>query len=171
MEKFFRVIIIFLGLCLLAFMITLLVKPGLFNNSNQDNVIESPMPDDTEQPGTETEEPGTDTEEPGTDTEEPAGPKVYEGFTFDGNTLVSYTGSETDIVIPSSYSINEDGQFIEGEDYEVTSIVEGTTSGTSAFAQSKSTIKSIFIPDTITSLGFYAFYGMENLETVVLPLH
>ena len=32
--------------------------------------------------------------------------KVLEGYTFSGNTLTSYTGSETDIVIPSSYSIS-----------------------------------------------------------------
>ena len=74
MEKFFRVASVFLALCALAFALTAVFKPTLFNNSNQDNVIELPMPDDTEEPdtdepGTDTEEP--DTEEPGTDTEEP----------------------------------------------------------------------------------------------------
>ncbi len=76
MGKFFRVASVFLALCALAFALTAVFKPTLFNNSNQDNVIELPMPDDTEEPdteepGTDTEEPGADTEEPGTDTEEP----------------------------------------------------------------------------------------------------
>ncbi len=42
-------------------------------------------------------------------------PPVLEGFTFDNNgTLVSYTGSDTEVVIPSSYSI------IEGEPVDKT---------------------------------------------------
>ena len=48
-----------------------------------------------------------ESEEP-TDPENPEEPEfaVLEGYTFSGDRLVSYTGTETDIVIPSSYSIS-----------------------------------------------------------------
>ncbi len=78
-------------------------------------------------------------------------------FTFDGNTLTSYTGSDSEVIIPSSYSIRpSDGAFVEGNDYSVTAI------GEFAFPNCSS-ISSITIPSSITSLGTGAFANCKNL--------
>lgn len=59
-----------------------------------------PPTEDTEEPG-EDEEPGT--EEPGKET-----PLVkFSDFVFSDGALAGYTGSETEVVIPSSYSIEK----------------------------------------------------------------
>ena len=77
-------------------------------------------------------------------------------FTFDGNTLTSYTGSDSEVIIPSSYSIRpSDNAFVAGNDYSVTAI------GGFALANCNST--SITIPSSITSLGTGAFANCKNL--------
>ena len=72
-------------------------------------------------------------------------PEVLEGYTFSGNTLTGYTGSETEITIPSSYSIFN-GQYVEGDDYQVTTI------DTTGFTN-RANITSITLPSTVTSIG------------------
>ena len=85
---------------------------------SEEQSIDTEEPDE-ETPGTDTEDPGTDTEDP--DIEEPGieepGEEIPEedevpepeikilDFTFSDGALTGYTGSETEIVIPSSYSI------------------------------------------------------------------
>ena len=81
-------------------------------------------------------------------------------FTFDNNTVTSYTGSSPDMVIPSSYSIRpSDGAYVEGEDYAVTGI------GEFAFANNK-VIESATIPESITSLGNYSFANCTNIDEI-----
>ncbi len=76
------------------------------------------------------------------------------GFTYtvtDGNaTLTGYTGSETSIVVPTS---------IDG--YTVTAI------GDSAFRDSK--IKSIALPNSVESIGWFAFDGCTRLTAITVP--
>ena len=102
--------------------------------------------------------------------------KVLEGFIFidtSDNTggLYRYNGSESNVVIPSSYSIRQsDGAFIEGSDYTVTSIYDGNSgAGGSdyAFVNATSTLQSITIPSSIEKIGAYAFYGCGALTTVI----
>ncbi len=72
-------------------------------------------------------------------------PEVLEGYTFSGNTLTKYTGSETEITIPSSYSILN-GEYVEGDDYQVTTI------DTTGFTN-RANITSITLPSTVTNIG------------------
>lgn len=65
-----------------------------------------------------------------------------------GLTITAYSGSATNVTIPSSL----DG-------YKVTSI------GSKAFAD-KYTIKTVTIPETITSIGSEAFFGCAGLSTI-----
>ena len=98
---------------------------------------------------------------------------IYEDFVFNNlpsNTgeLVSYTGTDTSVEIPSSYSttvIDGETVFIEGDDYTVTAIADGTIS-TGAFANS--TLTNVVIPNTITRIGNCAFYG-TRITTCDLP--
>lgn len=87
MKNFIKIIALILALCALALAITAIVKPSLFDSNEKDDVIDVPN-DDPETP-----------EEP----EEPGEPIVLE-FEFADNILLSYSGDETDIIIPSSYS-------------------------------------------------------------------
>ena len=82
-------------------------------------------------------------------------------ITSDGM-LLKYVGSDTDVVIPSTYSISEDGEVIAGDDYSVTSI------GNSAFAYCDS-LTSITIPAGVTSIGNSAFYGCSSLTSITIP--
>lgn len=77
-------------------------------------------------------------------------------YTFDGSTLTGYTGTDCEIVIPSSYSIVEDNIFVEGNDYQVNSI------GDEAF-RNNSVLNSVIIGDNIISIGSYTFSNCRNL--------
>ena len=70
----------------------------------------------------------------------------------DGVTGTGYTGGDTLVVIPDSF----DGK-------PVTAIAEG------AFAD-KTTIKSIAVPDTVTSIGKGAFRGCKGLTSLRTPV-
>lgn len=80
-------------------------------------------------------------------------------FEFQDNVVTSYTGDDSEMIIPSSYSIREsDGAFVEGDAYQVTGIGE--------FAFSNKKVNSITIPASITSIGKYAFANCRNLTEV-----
>lgn len=81
-------------------------------------------------------------------------------FEFSNGTITKYVGNAVDVVIPSYYN---------GE--------KVTTIGTRAFDYNKTTSKemrSIYVPDTVTIIEDYAFYGSgmtsirlpENLQTL-----
>ena len=90
---------------------------------------------------------------------------TQEGFTISGNSITGYIGTATDIVIPSSYKIDETtGDYIEDLDGTGTPI---TTIGANAF-QNKMALTSITIPETVTSIGEYAFAGCTALQTIDL---
>ena len=98
-------------------------------------------------------------------------PQVYD-FTFttsgDTATLTSYTGTGGDVVIPSTFSIRVvDGQtqYIEGTDYTVTAIAAGTSSR-GPFYTARSTLTCITIPETIETIGNYAFNDCTALTEI-----
>ena len=97
--------------------------------------------------------------------------EVYD-FTFtisgDTATLATYTGEGGDVVIPSTFStrvVDGQTQYIEGNDYTVTAIAAGTSSN-GPFYSACSTLTSITIPETITSIGNYAFYNCTSLTEI-----
>ena len=50
-------------------------------------------------------------------------PDVYEGFVFDDNKLIGYLGNETEIVVPSSYSIRNTNTDIYTIEYNIRDII------------------------------------------------
>lgn len=79
-------------------------------------------------------------------------------YTFSGNTLTGYTGTATNVTLPTSYSI-VDGYYIEGNDYSVTEI------GNRVF-ENNTLITSVIIPDSYMTIGQYAFNNCSNLLNV-----
>ena len=74
-------------------------------------------------------------------------------FEFDGDTgtITKYIGSETEVVIPSE---------ING--VKVTSIGDWT------FGYSNNLMRSITIPNSVTSIGNYAFAGCSSLTSITI---
>ena len=92
-------------------------------------------------------------------------PTPASSFTFSYNdadhtaSITNFVGSETEVVIPSTVEYN-------GTTYKVTAIADGSFS-TGAF--SNSNITSIIIPDSVTSIGSYAFYNCYSLTSITIP--
>ena len=85
-------------------------------------------------------------------------------FQFDEGTLVSYTGTSSDLVIPESYSVDDEGNFIVGDDILITEIKDYAF--TSSFIDN---LTSITIPNTITKIGNWAFSYCRNLTSITIP--
>ena len=81
--------------------------------------------------------------------------------------ITKYTGSATEVVIPSSYSMLEDGTIIEGSDHTITGIADASSSSEGAFANTN--ITSVTIPEGVTSIGSYAFYRCSSLTSITIP--
>ena len=87
-------------------------------------------------------------------------------FTFSNGILISFSRDDSSeyidkLEIPSSYSIDEQGHTVEGDDYVVTGI------GYSVF-KDEIGIGEIVLPDTIKTIGneaFSGFWGKINLPT------
>ena len=82
-------------------------------------------------------------------------------YTFDGNTLTGYTGTDEEIIIPKSYTILEEGVYVEGDDILVTAI------GNNAF-QGNLIVNSVILNENITSIGNNAFYGCKNVTSFII---
>lgn len=85
-------------------------------------------------------------------------------FTFNGNAVTGYNGTDTDIIIPQTYSLDESGNPTDGTDYSVTSIE--AKNDNSGFT----TIGSITLLNNITNIGRFAFNLCIGLTKVSLPL-
>ena len=79
-------------------------------------------------------------------------------FLFKGSQIVGYTGSDKEIVLPKSYSINEDNIFVEGDDIQVDSVA--------SYAFQDSGVEKITILSNITTFDKYAFNGCETLKEI-----
>ncbi len=75
-------------------------------------------------------------------------------------TVTGYTGSGGEFAIPGTVSYG-------GRTYTVTEIADGT-SAVPTFGSGSTTITSVTIPDSVTTIGAYAFYGCTALTSVTL---
>jgi uncharacterized repeat protein (TIGR02543 family) len=73
-------------------------------------------------------------------------------------TITGYTGSGGVVVIPENVTIG-------GYTYTVTALADGTSSNY-VFKDVKATLTSVTIPDSLTSIGAYAFYQCTNLTSI-----
>ena len=83
------------------------------------------------------------------------------GFSTEGQALYD-AGKLTELVLPSSYSLDESGNVVDGKDYAVTRI------GGRAFDYCNK-LTSVVVPIGVTSLGGEAFYECRNLSKITLP--
>ena len=83
-------------------------------------------------------------------------------FTITSGMITGYTGTDTEVIIPNSYSIAPDGRLITGDAYDVTSIGSYAFDGCTG-------LTSITIPTSVTSIGSYAFYRCTGLTSITLP--
>ena len=107
--------------------------------------------------------------------DESAAPFDFTGFTMDTSgqngeaTLTSYTGTEANLVIPSTFSI-VDGEYVNGNDYTVTAIADGDMqTGEGVFSPAAQTLQSVVLPDTLKTIGDCAFVGCQLLTSVTIP--
>ena len=106
-------------------------------------------------------------------------------FTFSGNTITAYNGTDTNIVLPTSYSTDSDGNVIDGDDTQVTTIgtemlYNNSTISSVVIPEGYTTINNnafmnclvmgtCVIPSTITTIGEQAFFGCQSLTGITLP--
>ena len=78
------------------------------------------------------------------------------GFVIEDGTVTSYSGSDSAVKIPSTYSTDN------SEYNDVTKL------GDSSFAGNDS-LEDVTIPDTVTDIGEKAFFDCPNMHTVEIP--
>ena len=102
---------------------------------------------------------------------------IYTDFEFTTDdtdmtaSLVRYTGSASNVSVPSSISkavIEGDVVYGAGSQYTVTSIADGSrdvlTGVDGAFTSVASTLQDVTLPNTLTRIGSYAFYECSGLS-------
>lgn len=81
-------------------------------------------------------------------------------FAIENGEITGYFGNDSNVVIPSSYSLDNRGNIIEGNDFQIVKIRD--------FAFRDSNMVSIEIMPGIISIGDQAFYNCFNLERVII---
>lgn len=100
MNKIFKGFILVLLLALVGLCITYIVQPSIFDGwfgLAEEQPVDEPPTEDTEQPGTDTEESNDNSVAVASASE----------FSFDGSAVTGYFGDDIEIVIPTSYSYGE----------------------------------------------------------------
>ena len=102
---------------------------------------------------------------------------VYYDFTFTTDdqtgtaTLDSYTGNASEVIIPNTISvltINDQTLYLQGNQYEVTAIRDGSSDTDGVFYNNRSNLTSVTLPEKIQSIGAYAFYYCTGLTSLTL---
>ena len=163
-SKLFITISIILLMLLVGFSSGIVLDQFAFSSAieNPDSPVTPVDPD----------EPGTD--EPGTD--EPEYPVVttsISDFKFNGNTITSYIGEATEVVVPASYSLGElktityqveDGMVV-GEDIIIDEIIM-------PILESGQTVKFIFADDSSVEVDFDEYFmdPAMSMEAVAVEI-
>ncbi len=96
-------------------------------------------------------------------------PNEYLSYNYDTPTsgeaeLYDCLANATDIIVPSDiYRTSQSASYV------VTSIYSASTSSSSVFYQTRSTLQSVSLPETITSIGNYAFRDCSGLASITIP--
>ncbi len=91
-----------------------------------------------------------------------------------GMTITGFTGSQTDVVVPSKINnipVNTIGTNAFNKKNKITSITLPNTLkyiGDVAFSECEN-LKKVNIPDSVTAIDRYAFYWCPNLKSVTVP--
>ena len=96
---------------------------------------------------------------------------VYDDYSVYNRGITKYTGSDTEVKIPTGLYATSIGSGAFYENETITSVVipEGYTGiGSYAFYCCTS-LTDIYIPDSVTSIGSGALYGCEMLKTIDIP--
>lgn len=94
---------------------------------------------------------------------------IPDGLTIQNGTVVRYTGSATELVLPEGITAIGEGAF--GDCDSLTSLhlpASVTKIGDYAF-NGCSNLVSIHLPDSVTELGPFTFNGCSSLTTIHLP--
>ncbi|MBO5022222.1 MAG: leucine-rich repeat protein [Clostridia bacterium] len=83
-------------------------------------------------------------------------------YIIEDGVVIQYSGNSSNVVIPSSYSIDAEGNIVSGKEYLVTAIARDV------FCENKD-ITSLFIPEGVVSIGDFAFAYCSNLTAVTIP--
>lgn len=89
----------------------------------------------------------------------------------DGTTLLLYNGADKDVVIPKEIKIIGKSAFENNSTIETLEFASGSKIETIARYAFKDcvSLKSIYIPNTVTSIGYGAFQGCTKLDDVNIP--
>ena len=98
----------------------------------------------------------------------------YKENRSDGITIVKYTGSEKDVIIPDMIAekpVTEVGvsSFSKKDNVETVTIPDTVTNISPGAFRNCPNLKTVNIPDSVRSIGYAAFEGCSSLETVVIP--
>lgn len=162
-SKLFITISIILLMLLIGFSSGIVLDQFAFSSAieNPDSPV---TPVDPDEPGTD--EPGTD--EP----EEPVVTTSVSDFKFNGNTITSYIGDETEVVVPTSYSLGE----LKTITYQVEDgMVEGgifIDEIITPILESGQTVKFIFADDSSVEVDFDEYFmdPAMSMEAVAVEI-
>ena len=79
--------------------------------------------------------------------------------------LVSCLAGATDITVPSAIYRTDEIPM----EYTVTSMYDSSSSSSGVFYQTRSTLQSISLPETLTNIGRYAFRLCSGLTSITIP--
>jgi hypothetical protein len=99
-------------------------------------------------------------------------------FTVVNNTVTSSTSCTGSVVIPQGvtsvgrFAFYSDGNFSSGnslEDFIIALVAQTDLAVSELTIDGASAISSVTIPDSVTSIGQYAFYGIDSPTTLIIP--
>ena len=94
-------------------------------------------------------------------------------FTYDGSTITGYTGTETDIVLPTEINgtkmIEMNRTFYQNTSVVSVVVPEGYTSMSDSAFMGAASLKSVLLPETMETLGSSCFRICTSLETINIP--